>query len=846
MTPSEYIEAMGAGWNLGSCYDGSFYDKINNKYRYWCCNGAWKYKVGSGNYSDITVFNEAYSTSNKLKQFSFSFTPTSDNVSITLKHQVLSETTETLPLVIQAATVAGSTVSTLATSLIFPTFSSNESTLNLDLTTIFSESVANKAVVLKVKIDSANLAVYPTNDESTLSAIRSYIITRVINKAGFQDVREVVIKAVAAAGFKSIRIPVQWMGHLDELDNEGHIHVDTEFLDHLATVLGWCHDNGLLVCVNMHHDDNTRDIAGWLTTTQYLADPTVSVRYKDIWRQVATYFKDYGDWLSFASNNETLNDAQHWEYPSKSDVYALVQMQKDFYDTVRSISGNEHRICIYPTYAAKTSCLNSAWENPSDSTDKGTWTIPYGDEYGIVEIHPYAASDISVVRSTNKSARNKHLPIIFGEFGNGNWNDINTCQVTAYQVGYATFYKMGTFLWDDDGNMRILNRRNVTTSNYRSKSLWAGNIHEFIPNLVKCANLQEAEILLNNRRQTCYAGDTVSIHLDTPEYTIVSNEGSADTSIKNGNEVTVGFEDVSDLLAISYDGQYNVIDIIVDKPDHWTETVYDDLTKWKHREYSIFKQDGYRYYDNSNSHFSIEIPISSKNGVIEITVRNTTTVNPMQVLEYDDTKTLIRNWNEMPEIYYNSDPLALHPACAFFVVQFKKNNSSTQLKEGTWVKVRQRDMSAVEEKNRTDDFTASIVNYNNYSVSVYRTIEAAGGVDYVLNLGSDRIKAYIQEFNGDKLESEGWYENGDTIHTNLFTKTMRIELVVPNNKIADVIDLFNSKTIFPVLEYTDFYDRPSQYNEVYTPVQNQYETVAGKFIGVGNKLLTVNGKSIQL
>lgn len=840
MTPQEYIEAMGAGWNLGSNYDGSWYDKKNNKYRYWCCNGTWQYKVNSGGFSNINVFKEAWTTTDNLQSFKFSFTPTNNTVDITIKHPVISATTETLPIKITSATVGGESVTVLSNALVFPTFSSNTSTLTLDLTTIFSVSALNKAVVLNVKLDSANLSYYPTSDSSTLSYIRNYIITRVISMSGFQDVKEIVIKAVKAAGFGSIRIPIMWYGHCDVL-GDGHVHVDTEFLDHLATVLGWCHAEGLLVCINMHHDDNTRDMNGWLTTTQYLADPTVPVTYKDIWEQVATYFKDYGDWLSFASNNETLNDSKAWENPSTSDVWALKLMQKDFYDTVRSVAGNETRVCIYPTYAAKVSCFNSAWKNPEDASDTGRWGLPYDDAYGIAEIHPYAGSSLDSVRNSTKAAVSKGIPTIYGEFGNAAWTNTDSCYVTAYQVGYAKYFGQGTFIWDDDGGMRILNRRALTSKNYTNPKMWAGWMNNFIPSLTASAHLREAEILLNNRRQSAYSGDTVAIYLDTNKNVFVTNEGSSNTAIKNGNEVLVGTSDVDDLLAISYDGEYNTIDIAVDMPEHWIETVYDNTADWKKRRYYIYKHDGYGY-DYYAKEYAIEIPINSP--CASIKVRNSLNWKAMHVIEYTAAKVMIKEYNEQADLLFSSEPYYVSPDCRLVVLQFENPNElDIATATNFWVKITERDMSATEEKDRTASYEDSIVDYNNYYTSLYRTIHVSGGMEYQLNLGTAECDVYIREYNGDKLEADYWIKNGDTLTTNLFTKSMRLDIVVPEANISDVITAMNNGALRPTLAYTDYATHVPEYEEEFTPIPT---SDSHGMVGIGNKILMYNGKCIKI
>lgn len=99
-------------------------------------------------------------------------------------------------------------------------------------------------------------------------------------------------------------------------------------------------------------------------------------------------------------------------------------------------------------------------------------------------------------------------------------------------------------------------------------------------------------------------------------------------------------------------------------------------------------------------------------------------------------------------------------------------------------------------------------------------------------------------FNGDKLEAEYWIENGDTFTTNLFTKSMHIEIAVPNANINAVITAMNNGALRPNLSYTDYATHQSEYNEEFTPIP----IADGKkrAVGIGNKLLSFNGKVVEV
>lgn len=846
MTPSQWIEEMGAGWNLGNTYE--YYlikTPENEKWRYWCAKGAWTYSV-MHNDEGLKDGNISPLSRGAATEVTISFVvPTDGIVSVIIRHPIIETGVSNMKFTITTMKIDDTVVIPTIDEITFPAFSNKESVLaNIDLSTLTSETIAGKELSLTLLIDRDSLPQYPTNDENVLSAIRTYYNTASRAAGGTPAVTEAQAKAVAAAGFKSVRIPITWLSHFDVVDDNGNVRVDAEFLDHLAEIIGYFHKYNLSVVINMHHDDQV-----WLKTGLYITDPACSVRYKSIWAQIADYFKDYGDWLAFGSNNETRNDKGVWEGGSvtKQDQYGIIKIQQDFYDVVRNSGGNNAtRICMYPTYAAKTQYLNVTYENPDDPTDTDRWHLPNNDPYGIAEIHPYTA-DIGQAQEFNKNARyraiDRGIPVIYGEFGvnASQMHEQSNCVSQAYTIAYATYYGIGTYIWDDYGGMQILKRNRCKMDNSENFDyLWNGSEWNFVQALTASADLKTSEILLNNRRQSCYVGDEVSIFLDSKFPVNISNEGSGEVQL-NGNTFVAGFNDIDDLLAISYMGEYNLIDVTVDMPEHWNETTYDDTNPgWTHTWYSPYNPFGTGTMYNSRC---ISIVIDTPVPCTEISIHNTTVSNKgFLVLEYGSNGHLLKNYTEQVTIYNDSEPYLLPPECKKVVLQLA-HTRDIEIQSGTWAKTKARDFSQTEEKDITDSYVDSITDYENFYTSLYRTVNVSGGMEYELNLGSVNCDVYIREFNGTKLEAEYWVKNGDKFTTNLFTKSMRIEIEVPNSNIDKVIKAMNDGALRPTLSYTDYATHVPEYDEEFTPIPTEMKH---GLVTVGGKLIKCDGKFIKI
>jgi len=106
---------------------------------------------------------------------------------------------------------------------------------------------------------------------------------------------QTLIKAVKAAGFNTIRIPVTWTDHLGAAPN---YTIDSAWMASVVQTAQWAMDAGLYAFVNTHHDADGQ----WVT---FPADPTaVTAEVTAVWTQIATAFKAFDSKLMLECFNE--------------------------------------------------------------------------------------------------------------------------------------------------------------------------------------------------------------------------------------------------------------------------------------------------------------------------------------------------------------------------------------------------------------------------------------------------------------------------------------------------------------------------------------------------------------
>lgn len=152
---------------------------------------------------------------------------------------------------------------------------------------------------------------------------------------------------IAAAGYKSVRIPVTWHLHMDDYQTSD---IDKVWIDRIEEVVGYAVDAGLYVVINMHHDAGSR-VGRWCIADQEHYESTCA-GLQNIWTRIATRFKDYDHHVLFEAFNEVLDDKNSWHYPKQESSYNIVnQYYQVFVDAVRATGGNNlSRNLILNTY----------------------------------------------------------------------------------------------------------------------------------------------------------------------------------------------------------------------------------------------------------------------------------------------------------------------------------------------------------------------------------------------------------------------------------------------------------------------------------------------------------------
>ena len=177
---------------------------------------------------------------------------------------------------------------------------------------------------------------------------------------------------VKTAGFKTVRIPVTWLGHIGEAPD---YKIDEAWLDRVAQVVGYAEKSGLNAVVNMHHDG--ADGAHWLDIKGAAQDPAVHQRVMEqitaMWGQIAAKFADKGEFLIFESFNEIHDGSWGWGDNRKDggkQYQCLNEWNQAFVDAVRAAGGkNVDRILAVPAYCTNVDLAIESFVMPQDSAE---------------------------------------------------------------------------------------------------------------------------------------------------------------------------------------------------------------------------------------------------------------------------------------------------------------------------------------------------------------------------------------------------------------------------------------------------------------------------------------------
>lgn len=260
-------------------------------------------------------------------------------------------------------------------------------------------------------------------------------------------------------GIEVIRFPVTWYPWMDENGD-----VDKRWLDRAEEIVNYILDADMYCIIDVHHD------AGSMETRWVTADPAryaaTSVRFKHLWKQLASRFAGYGPKLIFEAYNEILDAECKWHYTDAASYATANQLNQDFVNTVRETGGNnKYRILVCNNYATATdyrSC--QAYVMPTDIIEDRIMGqvhsyLPYNFAMNPSDAsksqREFYESDIAEIRAALKSVYDnqvsKGIPMILGEFGAYD-KDCNEDARAAHAYAYASIckeYGIVPIIWNE-------------------------------------------------------------------------------------------------------------------------------------------------------------------------------------------------------------------------------------------------------------------------------------------------------------------------------------------------------------------------------------------------------------
>jgi endoglucanase len=265
-----------------------------------------------------------------------------------------------------------------------------------------------------------------------------------------------LIRGVKAAGFDSIRIPVTWY---KVAQNNSSYTINPAWMARVKQVVDWAVAEDMYIILNTHHEYPIYD--GLVNRNGMdMAQSTAMVR--ELWRQIATEFRDYNEKLIFAGLNEPRDRNDSTWYGNATLHGHINTLNQTFVTAVRNTGGNNaNRILMVPAYAAS----GQRWNNQSPFDG---FRVPNDTVSGklVLAVHRYEPNSFTLsgpggnwteqqVRSalnmiSTEGGQRHNLPIILSEWGATNNNN------EAARAAYSEFYVrtahglgMKTFLWDN-------------------------------------------------------------------------------------------------------------------------------------------------------------------------------------------------------------------------------------------------------------------------------------------------------------------------------------------------------------------------------------------------------------
>ena len=252
--------------------------------------------------------------------------------------------------------------------------------------------------------------------------------------------------------------------------------IDPQWMNRVAEVVSWCEQAGLKVIINLHHDG--ADSKFWLNIKQASAseeaDSVIKHQIETVWNQIATRFKDCGDFLVFEGFNEIHDGGWGWG-ANRSDFGKQYQILNSwnqlFVNTVRATGGcNSSRWLGIPGYVTNPELTMQYLELPKDTVNKLMVAVHFYDPFDYTLLNKFTQwgkdadpkkcakhgdenSMDSLFFKLNEKYVKNNIPVYIGEFGCVHRDNSEDEKFRIYYLSTlcktAKKYNLSALYWDN-------------------------------------------------------------------------------------------------------------------------------------------------------------------------------------------------------------------------------------------------------------------------------------------------------------------------------------------------------------------------------------------------------------
>lgn len=203
-------------------------------------------------------------------------------------------------------------------------------------------------------------------------------------------VTQALIDKVRAAGFKTIRIPVSYLGSIGSGPN---YTINASWLNRVQQVVDYAYNRGMHVLINMHGDGYKSVNGSWLICDS-ASQGTIKAKYEKAWQQIANRFRNYDQRLILESMNEEF-DGQYGNptQPCYSNINGYNQI---FVDTVRKTGGdNASRWLLIAGWNTNIDYTAGSYGFRLPSDQYRSPSVPAGERRLMISVHHYSPWDFA-------------------------------------------------------------------------------------------------------------------------------------------------------------------------------------------------------------------------------------------------------------------------------------------------------------------------------------------------------------------------------------------------------------------------------------------------------------------